>query len=98
MEANAAPIRERYLGMEAEPGAAAGGRRGLRVVSILPESTAEKSGLQVGDVILSVNGQITEERGSLGRIIGGLPSGSELTITLIKASTGREQTITTRVP
>jgi S1-C subfamily serine protease len=98
MGTNTAPIRERYLGMDAEPGAAAGGRRGLRVVSILPESTAEKSVLQAGDLILSINGQVTEERGALGRIIGGLPSGSELTITLIKASTGREQTITTRVP
>jgi len=97
MGVNAAPIRERYLGMDAEPGAV-GGRRGLRVVSILPESTAEKSGFQVGDLILSINGQVTEERGALGRIIGSLPSGSELTITLIKASTGREQTIPTRVP
>jgi hypothetical protein len=95
---SATPVQERYLGMDVEPATTIGGRRGLRVVNVLPESTAEKSGVQAGDLIVSINGQVTDQRAALGRIIGGGPSGSELKMTVVKASTGQEQAITIRVP
>jgi serine protease Do len=84
--------------MDLETGTAAGGHRGLKVVDVLQESTAAKSGIGAGDVILSINGQVTERRDQIGRIIAGSASGDELKMSVIKAGTGQEQTIAIRVP
>ena len=37
------------------------GQKGMRIVNILPGSTAERAGLQVGDIIFSGNGYVTEQ-------------------------------------
>lgn len=92
------PVQERYLGMGVEPGVGTGGRQGLRIISILPGSTAQNAGLQVGDVILSINGQAIVQRSQLGQLIGSVPSGNQLQMTIIKTGTGQEQTLTIVVP
>jgi PDZ domain len=88
----------RFLGMDLQPGSAAGGRRGLRIASVLPGSTAENAGLRAGDLILSVNGQATARREDLGRIVTGAAPDTLLKMTVIRAGTGREQAVTIRMP
>jgi hypothetical protein len=92
------PARGRFLGMELEPGVAAGDRRGLRIASVFPGSTADIAGLRIGDIILSVNGQATPRRADLNRIAAGAAADTLLNMNVLKASTGREQAVTVRVP
>ena len=49
----------RYLGMDIQP-VDVEGQKGMRIANILPGSTAERAGLQVGDIIYSGNGYVTE--------------------------------------
>ncbi len=68
-------------GMEASGGRSAGGRRmgvylsGLEVDGVVPDSPAEKGGIQAGDVFVKVSGTVVDDRRSLVRAIqGGEPS------------------------
>jgi hypothetical protein len=92
------PVGERYLGMDVEPSADAGGRRGLRIVDVLPGSTAAKAGLQVGDIIYSINGNLTVRRGDLAGTAANAAPGSILKMMVGRASDGKEQTVTIQVP
>lgn len=95
---NAVPRQSRLLGMDLEPGVAAGGQRGLRIASVLPGSTAANVGLGAGDLILSVNGQATQQHGDLGRIVTGAAPDTLLNMTVIKSGSGQEQAVTIRMP
>jgi PDZ domain len=92
------PAQGRFLGMELQPGVAGDGRKGLTIASVLPGSTAANAGLQSGDLILSVNGQATPRREDLNRIVAGAPADTLLNMAVLKASTGREQAVTARIP
>ncbi len=92
------PVGERYLGMDVEPGADAGGRRGLRIVNILSGSTAAKAGLQVGDIIYSINGNLTAQRGDLAGTAANAAPGSILKMIVRKASDGAERIVTIQMP
>jgi hypothetical protein len=92
------PAQGRFLGMELEPGTAAGGQRGLRIASVFPGSTAANAGLQPGDLIRSVNGQATPQREDLNRIVTGAAADDLLNMTVVKATTGQEQAVTLRIP
>jgi hypothetical protein len=92
------PLRQLYLGMDVEPVVDAGGRKGLKIVSVLRESTAEKAGLQAGDIIHSINGSPTEQRGQMAAIIAGTGPGNVLRMNVRKAGDGREQTVTIQNP
>jgi carboxyl-terminal processing protease len=79
-------------------------RQGLRVASVLPDTPAERAGIQRGDVITAVN----------GRSIAGVPSevstarikgepGTAVTLRVVSATTGRARSVrlrraTVRVP
>jgi hypothetical protein len=95
---NPVPAEGRFLGMELEPGVGADNRRGLRIASVLPGSTAENAGLETGDLILSVNGQATQQRADLRRIVAGAAADTLLNMNVLKASTGQEQAVTVRIP
>ena len=90
--------QRRFLGMTLEPGMAAGGQRGLRVASILPGSTAMNAGLQVGDVILSINSRATQQVQHLDAITADAAPGTVLGMSVIKASDGKEHPLTIRMP
>ncbi len=47
--------------------------RGALVAKVLPDSPAQKAGLQVGDVILSFNGQEVQKSSQLPPMVGGSP-------------------------
>ena len=92
------PVQSRYLGMDVEPGLCTGDRKGLKIVNVLPGSTAANAGLQVGDVILSINGYVTEQLQHLTWIISNAAPDNILKMNVIRVSDGKEQTITIRMP
>ena len=89
--------QERYLGMDIGP-VNVEGQKGMKIVNILPGSTAERAGLQVGDIIYSGNGYVTEALGHLNWIITNAAPDKVLRLTVRKASDGRVQTVTLTMP
>ncbi len=95
---NRVPMRERYLGMDLEPAIANDGRQGLKVVDILPESTAERAGFSSGDMIFSANGYATDKRGDLGWIISNAAPDRTLKLIVRKELESKDQTVTIEMP
>jgi serine protease DegQ len=67
------------------------GNSGALVSQVNPDSAAERAGIQIEDVIVSINGARLRDSGSLRNAIGLLPPGEEVTVGLIRG--GREQTV-----
>jgi S1-C subfamily serine protease len=59
--------------------------RGVEVIMVGAGSPAEAAGIQVGDVIMAINGQPTEDRSLLRQALAGLPPGTGLAIDLLRA-------------
>jgi hypothetical protein len=95
---NRTPLQDRFLGMELEPTTVASGRKGLRIGSIIASSTAANAGLDVGDLIISVNGQPTEQRQQLDRVVSSTAPDNILRMNVLKARDASEQVITIRMP
>lgn len=68
------------------------GNSGALVSQVSPDSAAEKAGIRIEDVIVSVNGIRLRDSGSLKNAIGLLPPGESVTVGLMRE--GREQTVT----
>jgi serine protease DegQ len=68
------------------------GNSGALVTEINPDSAAEHAGIQVNDVIVTINGTRLRGTGSLRSSIGLLPPGDKVTVGLLRD--GREQTVT----
>jgi S1-C subfamily serine protease len=68
------------------------GNSGALVSQVSPDSAAERAGIQIEDVIVSINGTRLRDSGSLKNAIGLLPPGESVTVGLIRD--GREQTVT----
>jgi hypothetical protein len=92
------PDAIRDLGIDAEPVVDAAGARGLRISQVAAGTAAERAGLHVGDVILSINGYLTLDRGSLEWIIVNAAPGNILRMNVRSATDGQEHTLTTRFP
>ena len=45
------------------------GSKAMKISNVYPGTAAEKAGLKVGDILRSVNGYLTEQRGNLAWII-----------------------------
>jgi membrane-associated protease RseP (regulator of RpoE activity) len=88
----------RNLGIDEEPVVEADGARAIKVASVHPGSPAQQAGLQVGDVIHSVNGYLTQQAGNLAWIIANQAPKKLLTINVRKASDGKEHTVTAQLP
>jgi hypothetical protein len=95
---NGVPFQSRYLGMDVQAGVAADGRKGLKIANVLPGSTAAKAGMQVGDLIPSINGRVTERGQHLGWIIANAAPDNILKMNVLRASDGNEQAVTIRMP
>jgi formylglycine-generating enzyme required for sulfatase activity len=89
-----APVWERFLGIDEEPVVDAAGRRGMKVANVFPGTPAQESGLQVGDVIYSINGYRTEQRGNLSWIIINAARDNQLKMNVKTAKDGEEHSIT----
>jgi Do/DeqQ family serine protease len=68
------------------------GNSGALVSRVNPESAAERAGIQIEDVIVSINGTRVRDSGSLRNAIGLLPPGEPVEVGLIR--NGREQVVT----
>ncbi|SEK64279.1 DegQ family serine endoprotease [Halomonas daqiaonensis] len=67
---------------------------GALIADLDPEGPAARGGLQAGDVILSVNGELVESSSTLPRLIGRVSPGSEVELTLLRDGERREETVT----
>jgi hypothetical protein len=64
------------------------------IVEVKPGSPAEKSGLEVGDVILSMDGVETDSLEDLVEVIHSLPAGAETPVKVLRRLTEKNLTIT----
>ena len=87
----------RYLGIDEQAVVDSGGR-GMQVMRVYPGSVAEQAGLQVGDVIHSANGYLTQEHGNLTWIIAQAGPNGVLQLNVRTARDGADHVISTRVP
>jgi hypothetical protein len=94
---DAAPAQGRYLGID-EVAVVDSGGQGMRVMRVYPGTPAEKAGLQVGDVILSANGYLTQQHGHLAWIIANAGPDGVLQLNVRTARDGAEHVISARVP
>ena len=65
---------------------------GALVYEVNADSAAEKAGIRIEDVIISINGTRLRDSGSLRNAIGLLPPGEKVAVGLLRD--GREQTLT----
>ena len=72
--------RGAILGIDEEPVVACRRQKGMKITKVYPGTAAEKAGLQAGDVLRSVNGYLTEQRGNLAWIIANATPNNELKI------------------
>ena len=63
------PTQRRLLGIDEEPVVLGGGVKAMKIGKVYPGTAAERAGLRAGDVIRSVNGYLTEQRGNLAWVI-----------------------------
>ncbi len=90
------PVQGRILGIDEEP--VTDGSKGMRVTNVYPGTAAEKAGLQPGDVIRSVNGYLTEQRGNLAWIIANATPSNQLNLNVQTARDGQNHQITAMLP
>ncbi len=70
----------------------------MQVTAVYPGSAAAQAGLQVGDVIHSANGYLTQQHGNLTWIISNTPANGVLQMSVRTASDGLEHTISAQIP
>lgn len=93
-------IRRGYLGIAAQPVRLAERQReaerehALLIVDIRADSPAERAGLLVGDVILSLDGHAVEEPEQLMEILAALPIEKKVTLRIIRGEAARDLEVT----
>lgn len=60
--------------------------------SVIPNSPADKAGINEGDIITAVDGKSVNSKSPLGRLIGAHKPGDQITVTLMRE--GKEKTVT----
>ncbi len=81
-----------YLGLFADDRQEEG--RGVRVTSVVVGGPAARGGLQPGDLITTINGQAITGPDDIARVLDGKAPGAVLTISINRAGTVSEQTVT----
>jgi PDZ domain len=92
------PAQGRHLGIDEDPVGDPTGRRGMMVSNVYPGTPALRAGLRVGDVIYSINGYVTEQRGNLAWIMANAAPNNQLNMTLKHSSDGQDRVITAQIP
>jgi membrane-associated protease RseP (regulator of RpoE activity) len=89
---------KRLLGIDEDPVDLPDGRKGMKIGKVYPGTAAEKAGLRPGDVIRSINGYLTEQRGNLAWIIANAAPNNELKITVQTTKDGQAHLVTAKLP
>ncbi len=89
--------RRRDLGIDEEPAVDAAGVRGMKVAKVYPGTAAAGAGLQVGDVLHSINGYSTQQRGNLAWIIANAAPNNVLKMNVRSVRDGQEHTVTVQI-
>ena len=87
----------RILGIDEEPVVLSDGRKAMKITNVYTGTGAANCGLQVGDVLISVNGYLTEQRGNLAWIIANATPGSELKMVVRTVKDGKDHTVITTI-
>ena len=90
-------VQGAYLGIDEESVVDPEGQ-GMKVLKVYPGSAAERAGLQVGDVIHSANGFLTQIHGNLTWIINTQAPNGVLNLNLRRASDGRDVAVVAQLP
>lgn len=95
----ASPVaKRRLLGIDEEPVVLAGGVKAMKVGKVYPDTAAQRAGLEAGDVIRSVNGYMTEQRGNLAWVIANAAPDNQLKISVQAATDGQTRVLTATLP
>lgn len=70
-------------------------QKGVLISSVEPGAAADQAGMEVGDVVISINDRVVEDTADLRNAIGILRAGAEVELTLIRA--GKELTILAKI-
>ncbi len=68
--------------------------KGPRIDQVLPNSGAEKAGLRVNDIVLSVNGQVTKSRDELVNLVRGFNEGDQVLLAIVRGQESKNITAT----
>jgi len=69
---------------------------GALVAKVLPDSPAEKAGLQVGDIIVKFNGHEVESSSALPPMVGSMPVGDEVPVSIMREGKSQKLMVTIR--
>jgi serine protease Do len=69
-------------------------QQGALVTEVIPESAAEKAGLQNGDIITTVNGKAVSDPSTLRLAVGGMSPGDKTTVTYLRNGQSRTADVT----
>jgi S1-C subfamily serine protease len=83
----------RILGIDEEPVVLRDGRKAMKITNVYANTGAANAGLQVGDVLISANGYLTEQRGNLAWIIGNATPGREMKLVVRTLKDGKDHTV-----
>jgi hypothetical protein len=90
--------KKHLLGIDEDPVVGPDGRKAMKIGKVYPGTAAERAGLKAGDVIRSINGYLTEQRGNLAWIIANAAPNNELKISVQTAKDGQTHLVTTTLP
>ena len=90
--------QRRFLGIDEEPMVGSDGSKAMKITNVYPGTAAERAGLKAGDVLRSVNGYLTEQRGNLAWVIANATPKNELNLNVQTASDGKTHQITATLP
>ncbi len=81
---NSGRVRRGFLGVGLHPVAAAGGVKGLVVLSVEAGGAADRAGLLVGDILLKLAGQAVEDTDAVQAHLGGENVGKALKLEILR--------------
>ena len=70
----------------------------MKITNVYPGTAAQAAGLHSGDVIRSINGWMTEQRGNLAWIIKNATPNNQLNIKVQTGMTGEPRMVTATLP
>ncbi len=91
---NGGVVRRGYLGVRTQPAELPGGSVGLLVAHVEEGSAAHAAGLGLGDVILRLEGQATDDPRALRRLLRGFRAGQTVAVDVLRGGTAHTIEVT----